>query len=59
MRPSLYKEEEDDSKSLEALISEDNALNLENDFIHPFWAFPGHPPELTQNLCLSLAGYGI
>ena len=36
MRPSLYKEEEDDSKSLEALISEDNALNLENDFIHPF-----------------------
>lgn len=57
MRPSLYKEE-DDSKSLEA-ISEDNDLNLENDFTLLFWAFPGHPPELTQHLFLSLAGDGI
>ena len=31
MSPSLYKEK-NDSKSLEA-ISEDNDLNLENDFI--------------------------
>jgi len=58
MRPALYKEE-DDSKSLEALISEDNDLNLESDFIFLWWAFPGHPPELTQHLFLSLAGYGI
>lgn len=56
MHPSLYKEEFD-SKSLEAL-SEDNDLNLENTFIL-FWAFPGHVPELTQHLFLSLAGYGI
>ena len=57
MSPSLYKEK-NDSKSLEA-ISEDNDLNLENDFILLFWPFPGHPPELTQHLFPSLAGDGI